>query len=85
MEAITGPAPDCALRRSHLPRPGLQRVVGLALLDPAFSHRLLNGSRAAVLADTELGLSADEQKSLMTIRADTLADFAAAIAAAYPS
>ena len=85
MEAITGPAPDCALRRSHLPRPGLQRVVGLALLDPAFSHRLLNGGRAAALAEADFGLSADEQKSLMTIRADTLADFAAAIAAEYPS
>jgi hypothetical protein len=59
--------------------------VGLALLDPAFSRRLLNGSRAAALAETDFGLSADEQKSLMTIRADTLADFARAIAAEYPS
>ncbi len=85
MEAITGPAPDCGLRQSHLPRPGLQRLVGLALLDPGFSRRLLNGSRAAALAEADFGLSADEQNSLMTIRADTLADFAAAIAAAYPS
>jgi hypothetical protein len=54
-------------------------------LDPAFSRRLLNGSRAAALAETDFGLSADEQNSLMTIRADTLADFARAIAAAYPS
>lgn len=85
MEAITGPAPDCGLRQSHLPRPGLQRVVGLALLDPAFSRRLLNGSRAAALAETDFGLSAEEQDSLMTIRADTLADFARAIAAVYPA
>jgi hypothetical protein len=54
-------------------------------LDPGFSRRLLNGSRAAALAEADFGLSADEQNSLMTIRADTLADFAAAIAAAYPS
>lgn len=83
VKAITGPYPKSAPRLSHLPHPAMQWLVGQALLDPPFRARLLNGSRAEILSQPNLGLSADERAFLLTIRADTLAEFAQAISTHY--
>ncbi len=76
---ITGPMPGLGRPAAHLPYPSIQRIVGRALIDLKYRERLLNGSRPEILADAELGLSADERAFLLSIRADTLSEFAQAV------
>jgi hypothetical protein len=52
----------------------LQSLIGAALTDTNFRLALLNGSRQRVLQS--FALSAQEVQTLMTIRADTLEQFA---------
>ncbi len=82
MELISGPFPGIAPQPAHLSRPAMQQLVGRALLDPGFCTRLLNGSRAQILSKVD-ALTDDERAFLMTVRADTLGEFASAITGQY--
>ncbi len=53
----------------------LYRIVGQAVIDDEFSERLLGAEREALLSGFDL--SPAEHAAILTIRAETLADFAA--------
>lgn len=53
----------------------LQRIISIAVTDPEFCDRLLNGTRHTLL--TEFDLSDEEHKALMAINAASLQEFAA--------
>ena len=52
----------------------LQAVIGAAVIDSAFRKALMNGSRRRVLEDFDL--SHEEVDAVLSIRADTLEEFA---------
>jgi hypothetical protein len=52
----------------------LQAVIGTAVIDPEFRTALLNGSRRAAV--TSFGLTSEEMKVVLSIRAATLEQFA---------
>jgi hypothetical protein len=55
----------------------LEDLVTTALLDQSFQQALLNGHRREAIAD--FGLSVEERTLVLSIRAATLEDFAAAL------
>ena len=84
MEAIRGPSP--AVRsHPHLTHPAVQRLIGQALVDPSFRAQLLNGNCARILPEHSPELPEEQRAFLLTIRADTLGEFAQAFAARYRS
>jgi hypothetical protein len=54
--------------------PALQTLIGTALTDTTFRKALLNGSRRRILQS--FPLSGDEIEEIMSIRADSLEQFA---------
>lgn len=57
--------------------PAIQLMIGTALTDSSFRKGLLNGSRRQLLQT--LPLSSDEIETLMSIRAETLEQFASQV------
>jgi len=55
----------------------LDELVWMALTDPAFRERLLNGQRREIV-DT-FGLTEAERQAVLAVNADTLDDFAGAL------
>ena len=55
----------------------LHRIVGKAIVSKKFREGILNGKRAELIQ--QFDLEAEEFGALMTIRADTLSDFARGI------
>ena len=55
----------------------LQRLVGKAIISDTFRAGLLNGQRARLVS--QFDLEPEEIKELMTIRAGTITEFAAAV------
>ncbi len=58
---------------------GLNELVGKAVINTSFQAGLFNGQRAEMLSQLEFKLDADEQQAVLSIQAEALADFAAAI------
>ena len=84
MKTIIGPQPEIAVR-SHTPRAVLNRLVGQALLNADFCRQLLNGSRAEILKQQAENLTQEERVYVMAVQADTLHDFAQALATQFPA
>jgi hypothetical protein len=57
-----------------MPAQSLQAIIGTALTDQDFRKALLNGSRRRVLQS--FALTGDEVETIMSIRADSLEQFA---------
>jgi hypothetical protein len=57
-----------------MPYESLQAVVGTAVIDSGFRKALLNGSRQRVIQ--QFGLTNEETRAVMEIRADSLEQFA---------
>ncbi len=55
----------------------LQRMIATAVLDDAFRQRLLNGDRPHIVA--EFGLPEQDAQTVLSIQADNLEAFAAAL------
>lgn len=62
------------MKSNALPGEELQAVIARALVDPSFCDALLNGGRAACLA--EFPLTGDEHRAAATIQAESLQDYA---------
>ncbi len=60
-----------------VPTRKIDEIVWMALTDPRFCERLLNGQRREIVAT--LGLTETERQAVMAIEADTLEDFAGAL------
>jgi hypothetical protein len=58
---------------------GLNRIVGEAVISDQFRTGLLNGRRAELVRDPRFQLEPDETAALLSIEADSLQDFAAAV------
>ncbi len=58
---------------------GLNKVVGQACISDVFRVGLMNGRRAELIRQPEFELEPDEAQALLAIKADTFADFAAAM------
>ena len=58
---------------------GLNRLVGKACISDVFQAGLMNGQRAELIRLPEFELEPDEAQALLAIKADTFADFAAAV------
>jgi hypothetical protein len=60
-----------------MPTRKIDELIWMALTDPVFRERLLNGQRREVL-DT-LSLTEAERQAVLAVKADTLHDFAGAL------
>ncbi|HEY74439.1 MAG: hypothetical protein B6I35_15995 [Anaerolineaceae bacterium 4572_32.2] len=60
-----------------MPTRKIDKLVWIALTDPDFSARLLNGQRREMLA--AVNLTEAEQKAVMAVQADSLEAFAGAL------
>jgi len=58
---------------------GLNKLVGQACISDVFLAGLMNGQRAELIRLPEFELEPDEAQALLAIKADTFADFAAAV------
>jgi|SRR5579859_854815 len=58
---------------------GLNALVGQACISDLFRTGLMNGRRAELIRWPEFDLEPDEARALLAIKADTFADFAAAV------
>ncbi len=58
---------------------GINRMLGEAVISDRFRAGLLNGQRAELVGDPRFQLEADETAALLSIQADTLQQFAAAV------
>src|SRR6266849_4215024 len=58
---------------------GLNKLVGQACISDVFLAGLMNGRRAELIRLPEFELEPDEAQALLAIKADTFADFAAAV------
>ena len=75
MNRITGPIPDLDVHQPLSRWGALNRLIGRALMDPAFCDGLINGSRARLL-EADRFISATERSFLLKIQASTLDEFA---------
>jgi hypothetical protein len=55
----------------------LQTLIGTALVDREFGEQLLNGKRPVLL--TEFDLTDEEREVVLTIKADSIQEFAAGL------
>jgi hypothetical protein len=60
---------------------GLNEVVGRGCISQTFRQGLMNGQRAELIRLPEFELEPEEARALLAIKADTFADFAAAVEA----
>ena len=58
---------------------GLNKLVGQACISETFQAGLMNGKRAELIKHPDFELEPDETRALLAIKADTFADFAAAV------
>jgi hypothetical protein len=58
---------------------GVNRLIGLAVVHPAFADGLVNGRRAELLRDPRLDLEPGEREALLRIRAESFRSFAAEV------
>ena len=58
---------------------GLNRLIGQACISDTFQAGLMNGRRAELIRRPEFELEPDEARALLAIKADSFADFAAAV------
>ena len=58
---------------------GLNALVGRACISDLFRAGLMNGRRAELIRLPEFDFEPDEARALLAIKADTFADFAAAV------
>ena len=58
---------------------GLNELVGRGCISDIFQAELLNGRRAELVGLPEFDLEPDEAKALLAIKAETFAEFAAAV------
>lgn len=58
---------------------GLNKLIGKACISNTFQADLMNGRRAELIQMPEFELEPDEARDLLAIKADTFADFAAAV------
>ncbi len=58
---------------------GINRMLGEAVISDRFRTGLLNGQRAELVSDPRFQLEADETAALLSIQAEDLQQFAAAV------
>ncbi len=58
---------------------GINRMLGEAIISDRFRAGLLNGQRAELVSDPRFQLEADETAALLSIQAEDLQQFAAAV------
>jgi hypothetical protein len=58
---------------------GLNELVGRACISDLFRMGLMNGQRAELIHLPEFDIEPDEARALLAIKAETFADFAAAV------